>query len=123
MITQHHVEINEALAACLHNGELQRIWDRHLPFLEFPLDQFLGRDIRPEREDLIGIRGIQYRWKRQYVTPLSPESAVLVAEGESTVTTEAGVTFTAPFAQTVVFVLRDGRWRAIHAHQSSPRPQ
>jgi hypothetical protein len=44
-----------------------------------------------------------------------------VAEGESVVTTTAGDTFTAAFAQTVVFVLRDGDWRAIHAHQSSPQ--
>jgi hypothetical protein len=26
-----------------------------------------------------------------------------------------------PLAQTIVFVLKDGRWRALHAHQSSKR--
>ena len=73
------------------------------------------------RSNLRGIGRIQYRWKRQLVTVLSPEVAVLTAEGESTATTTAGETFTAPFAQTVVFVLKAGNWRAIHAHQSSPR--
>jgi uncharacterized protein (TIGR02246 family) len=73
------------------------------------------------RTNLGGISKIQYHWKRQYVTVLSPEVAVLAAEGESTATTTAGETFTAPFAQTVVFVLRGGTWKAIHAHQSSPR--
>ena len=73
------------------------------------------------RANLRGIRAIQYHWTRQYVTVLSPEIAVLVAEGESTATTDAGATFGTPFAQTIVFVLRDGRWKAIHAHQSSPR--
>lgn len=73
------------------------------------------------RTNLGGISRIQYHWKRQYVTVLSPEVAVLAAEGESTATTTAGETFTAPFAQTVVFVLRGGTWKAIHAHQSSPR--
>ena len=73
------------------------------------------------RSNLRGISRIQYHWKRQYVTVLSPEVAVLAAEGESTATTTAGETFTAPFAQTVVFVLRGGTWKAIHAHQSSPR--
>jgi hypothetical protein len=48
---------------------------------------------------------------------------VLTAEGESTGTTTAGDTFTTPFAQTVVFVLEAGSWKAIHAHQSSPRTQ
>jgi uncharacterized protein (TIGR02246 family) len=73
------------------------------------------------RANLRGLSKIQYTWKRQYVTVLSPEAAVLTAEGESTATTTAGETFTTPFAQTVVFVLRDGKWKAIHAHQSSPQ--
>jgi uncharacterized protein (TIGR02246 family) len=75
------------------------------------------------RGNLRGIRKIQYHWRRQYVTVLSPEVALLTSEGESVVNTTAGDTFTAPFAQTVVFVLRAGEWRAIHAHQSSPRGQ
>jgi hypothetical protein len=72
------------------------------------------------RGDLRGIRSLQYRWQRQYVTVLTPEAALLVAEGESVVTTTSGSSFAVPFAQTVVFVLRDGGWKAIHAHQSSP---
>ena len=73
------------------------------------------------RVNLRGIRSIQYRWQRQLVTVLSPEVALLTAEGESVATTTAGDTFTTPFAQTVVFVLRADGWKAIHAHQSSPR--
>jgi hypothetical protein len=75
------------------------------------------------RSNLRGISRIQYRWKNRYVKVLSPEVAVLVAEGESTATTSAGDTFTTPFAQTVVFVREAGSWKAIHAHQSSPRGQ
>jgi uncharacterized protein (TIGR02246 family) len=73
------------------------------------------------RRNLGRVASLKYDWKRQYVTVLSPEVAVLAAEGQSTATTTAGQTFTTPFAQTVVFVLRDGRWKAIHAHQSTPR--
>ena len=73
------------------------------------------------RNNLRGISRLQYQWKRQYVTVLSPEVALLVAEGDSVATTTTGETFTTPFAQTVVFVLRAGAWKAIHAHQSSPR--
>jgi hypothetical protein len=67
-----------------------------------------------------GLRKVDYGWKQQHVTVLSPTVALLVAEGESSVTTEQGATFNAPFAQTVVFVLKDGQWKALHAHQSSP---
>ena len=73
------------------------------------------------RGNLSDISKIQYRWKSRYVSVLSPDVALLTAEGESTATTTAGQTFTMPFAQTVVFVLKDGSWKAIHAHQSSPR--
>ncbi len=71
------------------------------------------------RANLSGTGRVQYTWKRQLVSVLSPEVAVLTAEGESAVTTASGSSFSVPFAQTVVFVLRDGRWRALHAHQSS----
>ena len=73
------------------------------------------------RGNLGGISKIQYSWKSQHVTVLSTEVALLTAEGESTATTTAGERFTTPFAQTVVFILKDGSWKAIHAHQSSPR--
>jgi uncharacterized protein (TIGR02246 family) len=73
------------------------------------------------KKNMSGISSIQYRWKQQHVTVVSPTVALLIAEGESSATTEQGQSFTAPFAQTVVFVLNDGRWRALHAHQSSPR--
>jgi SnoaL-like domain len=67
-----------------------------------------------------GIRSVQYHWRNQYVTVLSPTIALLVAEGETTAVTEDGSTFTTPFAQTDVFVLTDGKWKILHAHRSSP---
>jgi uncharacterized protein (TIGR02246 family) len=75
------------------------------------------------RSNLRGISKIQYTWGRRLVTVLSPEIAVLVAEGVATVTTAAGDGFSAPLAQSVVFVLKDGAWKAVHAHNSSPRPR
>lgn len=72
------------------------------------------------RANLRGISKIQYRWKKRFVSILSRDVAVLTAEGESVVNTTAGDSFSAPFAQTVVFVRKAGGWRAIHAHQSAP---
>ena len=68
-----------------------------------------------------GVSKIAYRWKRQHVTVLSADVALLTAEGESIMTTKDGQVVTTPFAQTVVFVLREGQWKALHAHQSSPQ--
>jgi hypothetical protein len=63
---------------------------------------------------------VVYRWKQQHVTVLSPETALLVSDGESVVTTDSG-SFTQPFVQTTVWVLRDGAWKILHAHQSTPK--
>ena len=73
------------------------------------------------KTNLRGISKIEYRWKRQHVTVLSADIALLTAEGESVATTTDGRVFTTPFAQTVVFVMSQGQWKAIHAHQSSPQ--
>jgi hypothetical protein len=75
------------------------------------------------RNGFRSLRRVEYRWKRQYVSVASPTVAILVAEGESSATTEEGQTFTIPFTQTVVFVLTEGQWKALHAHHSSPRGQ
>jgi uncharacterized protein (TIGR02246 family) len=73
------------------------------------------------KSNLRGISKIEYRWKRQHVTVLSTDVALLTAVGESIATTTEGRVFATPFAQTVVFVMREGHWKALHAHQSSPQ--
>jgi hypothetical protein len=73
------------------------------------------------KANLRGISRLEYRWKREHVTVLSAEVALLTADGESVATTTEGQVFTTPFAQTVVFVMREGHWKALHAHQSSPQ--
>ena len=62
---------------------------------------------------------VAYRWKQQHVTVLSPSTVLLVSEGETVVTSASGST-TVPFVQTTIWVLRDGQWKILHAHQSSP---
>ena len=63
---------------------------------------------------------VTYRWKQHHVTVISPEAALLVSDGETIVTTDTGAR-TQPFVQTTIWVLRDGAWKILHAHQSTPR--
>jgi len=60
------------------------------------------------------------QYDRTYVTVLSPEAALLVASGSSSVTLGDGRTFSGPFAVSLVFVLRDGQWKVLHGHYSIP---
>jgi uncharacterized protein (TIGR02246 family) len=63
---------------------------------------------------------VAYQWKQQKVTVLAPDTALVVGEGETIVTTDQG-SVKQPFAQTAVWVLRDGKWKILHAHQSTAR--
>jgi SnoaL-like domain len=62
---------------------------------------------------------VAYHWKRHFVTVLSPATALLVSEGETEIIA-GDRTVTQPFVQSSVWVLRDGAWKILHAHQSSP---
>jgi hypothetical protein len=66
------------------------------------------------------IKNVNYKIDRQYVTVISPQTALMVVEGSFEATTMEGKTFGSPFAQTVVFVLRDNQWKVLHSHTSSP---
>jgi hypothetical protein len=73
------------------------------------------------KRNFTGVAAIKYRWNRQLVTVISPTTALLVCDGESEIRTaqEPPATFVTPFAQTVLFVLTDGKWKALHAHHST----
>jgi hypothetical protein len=66
---------------------------------------------------------VERTFDRTFVTFVSPKTALLTANGISSVTLDDGRTLTAPFAASMVFVLRDGRWRLLHGHYSSPNPR
>ena len=64
---------------------------------------------------------VAYRWKQQHVTVLAPAIVLLVSEGDTIVNPEGQPQVTVPLVQTLVWVQRDGEWKILHAHQSSPR--
>jgi len=70
-----------------------------------------------------GISGIKRAYDRTHVTVISPEAALLTAQGTSSVTLSDGRIFSGPFAVSSLFVLRDGQWKLLHGHYSVPNPQ
>ena len=59
-------------------------------------------------------------YDQTYVTVLSPQTAILAATGTSSATLTDGRVVGAPFAVSMVFVLRDGQWKVAQGHFSSP---
>jgi hypothetical protein len=70
-----------------------------------------------------GVAKIERKFNQTYVTVLSPESALLTATGVATVTTSDGRTFGSPFATSMVFVVREGQWKLLQGHYSTPNLQ
>ena len=72
------------------------------------------------RRGFQGVASVKYHLDRTYVKVISAEVALLTGEGTTTATLDDGRTFSAPFALSEVFVLREGKWKVLHAHQSVP---
>jgi len=69
---------------------------------------------------LRGVKTIDRRFDHPKITVLSPETALLVSDGNVTATLEDGRVMTSRFAVSLVWVLRDGRWQILHGHYSTP---
>ena len=70
-----------------------------------------------------GVASVDRTYETTDVTVISGEAALLTAKGRSTVTLEDGRSFSAPFAVSLVFVMRDGEWKVLHGHYSVPNPR
>jgi hypothetical protein len=121
------IEVNAQMTQAAENRDIDRLFSFMLPNEQGSIIQ--SGKLFPAREEahatvkrnFQGVADIKYRWKRQMVTVISPTTALLVCDGDAEVRTsqDPPSTFVTPFAQTVLFVLTDGKWKALHAHQST----
>jgi hypothetical protein len=74
------------------------------------------------KKGLEGITQLKRVYEQTYVTVISPQTALLTAQGTTTVTLSDGRVFSGPFAVSTLYVLRDGSWKALHGHYSIPNP-
>jgi uncharacterized protein (TIGR02246 family) len=75
------------------------------------------------RQGLQGITDLSYTYNQKHITVISPTVALWVADGTSSVTINDGRKISVPFAETIIFVQRDGQWKVLHAHRSAPNPR
>uniref|UniRef100_Q01ZK2 SnoaL-like domain-containing protein n=1 Tax=Solibacter usitatus (strain Ellin6076) TaxID=234267 RepID=Q01ZK2_SOLUE len=120
------LEVNAQMTQAAEARDIDRLFGFMLPNDRGSIAQsgflFLTREDAQAsvKRSFTAVQKIAYRWKHQMVTVISPDTAILVADGESEATFADGATVVSPFAQTVIFVRKDGAWKALHAHQSAP---
>ena len=121
------LEVNAQMTQAAESRDIDRLFSFMLATDRGSIIQ--SGTLFPTREEALatvkqgfqGVAAIKYRWKRQFVTVISPTTALLVCDGESEVQTaqDPPATFVRPFAQSVLFVLTGGKWKALHAHMST----
>jgi hypothetical protein len=72
------------------------------------------------KKGFAGLKKIEYKFSEQHVKVISSEVAVFTGKGQTIAITTSDNTYTSDFAVTSVFVLKDGQWKIIHGHFSSP---
>ncbi len=73
------------------------------------------------KQGLQGLKDISYKYNQKHITIISPTVALWVADGTTSATIiEDEREISVAFAETIVFVLRDGQWKVLHAHRSVP---
>ncbi len=120
------LETNAKMIQAAENLDAEGFFDWILDSVRGPVIQD-GRLMLTRQEALDTVRrGFQgvvkskYQLDHTYVSAISSEVALLTAEGTTTATLADGSTFSAPFALSEVFVLREGKWKVLQAHQSVP---
>jgi uncharacterized protein (TIGR02246 family) len=63
---------------------------------------------------------VERKYDQTYVTVISSEAALLTGTGTVVATTSDGQTAGGPFAVSMVLVVRDGQWKVLQGHYSTP---
>ena len=72
------------------------------------------------RQGMQQLKELSYSYTQKYITVISPTVVLWAGKGTSSATLKDGRQFSVPFAETIVFTLKDGQWKVLHAHRSVP---
>jgi hypothetical protein len=67
-----------------------------------------------------GIKELSYTYNHTNINVISQTTVLWTGNGTTTAMLTDGRKITIDFAETIVFILSDGRWKVLHAHRSSP---
>jgi hypothetical protein len=76
------------------------------------------------RQGLQGLKSVSYKYGRKHITVISPTVALWVADGTTSATilgSEDEISI--EFAETILFLKKEGQWKVLHAHRSIPNPR
>ncbi len=72
------------------------------------------------KRGFVNIAKLERQIDNPEVTVISPELALLTGEGTTNATLADGRMMTSHFAVSLIFRLKDGQWKVLHGHYSTP---
>jgi ketosteroid isomerase-like protein len=72
------------------------------------------------RQGLQGLKDLSYVYTQKRITVITPTMALWVGEGTSSAILQDGRQISVPFAESILFVKKEGQWKVFHAHRSVP---
>ena len=72
------------------------------------------------KRGFLGIAKMERQIDNPQVTVVSPELALLTGEGTTHATFTDGREISSHFAVSLIFQLKDGQWKVLHGHYSTP---
>jgi len=129
-IEQEILKVHVAMVKAAESSDVEGLYSYVLDECKGVIVQD-GRIMMTRQESLdatkqgIGLlKDISYKFNKKHITVMSPTLALWVADGTTSVTiVEDGRQLSMPFAETIVFVQKDGQWKVLHAHRSIPNPR
>ena len=106
--------------------DAEKVWDFFIEnnhgiyAIEGALTLTYDEAVNSGRESYNSLEWMKTDMQQEYAAVLSPESALFTGTGTVSGKIKSGDSFSVPFAITVVYVLRNGEWKAVHMHESTP---
>ena len=76
------------------------------------------------RQALQGLKDVSYKYNQKHITVISPTIALWVADGTTSATLiDSELEINVSFAESILFIQKDGKWKVFHAHRSVPNPR
>ena len=76
------------------------------------------------KQALQGLKDVSYKYNQKHITVISPTIALWVADGTTSVTfLKSELETNVSFAESIIFVKKDGQWKVFHAHRSVLNPR
>jgi hypothetical protein len=124
-IEKEILKVQEEMKKAAENFDAEALFEHVLDSNDVIIENGLLRHTRKDalditKQNLQGITELTYSYNHKNISVISSTTALWTGQGTTKIILEDGRNIINNFAESIVFVLQDGRWQVLHAHRSAP---